>query len=749
MLTYGIICRTASLSLVAASAFAAMIAVAAAQPVPAQVTLDEISVVGAQGGAVASGPSGVGGEQANGPVRGFTAKRSATGTKTDTALIATPQSISVVTADQIRATGAQNPSEALRYTAGVQVERFGGDPRYDWIKVRGFDVPEYLDGLQLPKGTYAWSRYETYGVERVEVLKGAASVLYGQSPPGGLVNFVSKKPLDVPYREVLVQGGSYGRLVGAFDVTGPVDPEKTVLYRVVGLGRLSDTIVDRVNDDRAFIAPSVTFRPDAATQLTVLGYYIKDDSKALQFLPSQGTLTPNPNGRIRRSTFLGEPGYDAFRREQFGIGYQFEHHFDEALTFRQNLRYSGVNVDLPVVRGFGFPTNAAGAVTDFRNVTRRAVRFDDNVNAFTMDNQLVLNAATGPLAHTLLFGLDVRTFDLGFATRNTLTTSLNVFAPVYRGVQPLPPINARIRQNLEQVGAYVQDQIRLDRWVLLLSGRHDTVTSTTLQQVGNTRIEQTDRAFTYRTGLLYEFEAGISPYVSYSTLFQPAVGTGYNGIVPPTALGAGSTPFRPTTGDQIEGGVKYQPPGTASLFTLAGFSIDQQNVLVPTTSGFQAQVGGVRAEGFEAEAKVTAFEGFDIAAAYSYLDARITRTGTGPTAPRIGARIPVTPYNQAALFATYSVPAGPLLGLTVGGGVRVFGDHFGDLANTIRIPSYTLFDATLRYDLARLDPAWAGATLAINATNLFDKVYVGTCDTLGSCYYGNPRTVLASLSYRW
>ncbi|MDP4027129.1 TonB-dependent siderophore receptor [Methylobacterium sp. NEAU 140] len=720
-----------------------------AQPAPAQVALDEISVIGAGGGPAVPGPAGTAGERADGPVAGFTAKRSATGTKTDTALIDTPQSISVVTADQIRATAAQNPSEALRYTAGVQVERFGGDPRFDWVKVRGFDVPEYLDGLQLPKGTYAWSRYEIYGVERIEVLKGPAAVLYGQSPPGGLVNFVSKKPLDVPYREVLVQGGSFGRLTGAFDVTGPVDPEKTVLYRVVGLGRLSDTIVDYVNDDRAFIAPSVTFRPDAATQLTVLGYYIKDDSKSLQFLPSQGTLTPNPNGRIRRSVFLGEPGYDAFRREQFGIGYQFEHRFDEAATFKQNLRYSGVNVDLPVVRGFGFPTNAAGVVTDFRNVTRRAVRFDDNVNAFTMDNQFVLNAVTGPLAHTFLFGLDVRTFDIGFATRNALTTSLDVFAPVYRGFQPLPPITSRIRQNFEQIGAYAQDQIRFDRWVLLLSGRHDTVTSTTVQQVGNTRVDQTDRGLTYRAGLLYEFESGVSPYVSYATLFQPATGTGYNGIVPPTALGAGSTPFRPTTGDQIEGGLKYQPPGTASLFTLAGFSIDQQNVLVPTTFGFQSQVGGVRAEGFEAEAKVTAFEGFDVAAAYSYLDARITRTGTGPTAPRIGARIPVTPYNQAALFATYSFPPGPLFGLTVGGGVRFFGDHFGDLANTIPIPSYTLFDATIRYDLVRLNPAWAGATFALNATNLADKVYVATCDTRASCYYGNPRTVLATLSYRW
>jgi iron complex outermembrane recepter protein len=705
-------------------------------------------------GAPRSGQAGLGAatgsaERADGPVRGFVAQRSETGTKTDTPLVRTPQSIDVVTQDQIRTLGAQTPSEVLRYTPGVQAERFGADPRFDWIKVRGFDVPEYLDGLQLPKGTYAWPRYEPYGIERLEVLKGPASVLYGASPPGGLINFVSKKPLDVPYHEVVVQGGSYGRLQGAFDFTGPVDPEGRLLYRIVGLGRISDTIVDFVNDDRIFIAPSLTWRPDGATRFTVLAHVIKDDSKSLQFLPSQGTRFGNPYGRIARSTFLGEPGYDDFRRTEFGIGYEFEHHFDDAVAVRQNLRYAGVNVDLPVIRGFGFPA-VNGRVTDYRNVTRRASRFDDNVNAFTVDNQLEIKGVSGPFAHTFLFGVDYRSFDVGLGTRAAaLSPNFPIFTPTYgRTVIPVLPVTGRVAQNLEQVGIYAQDQIRFDRFTLLVSGRQDTAFNTTLNQVTRARTDQTDQALTERVGLIYNFDNGLAPYVSYATLFQPAVGVAASASTPTLGVTGLGAPFQPTTGDQIEGGVKYQPPGTTSLFTVSGFTINQQNVLVPDIAnpGFQIQTGGVRVNGMEAEAKVSLYEGFDVIASYAYLDSEITRT---TTLAQLGRQLPVTPHHQAAAFVQYTFQGGPLLGLSLGGGVRFFGDTFGDLANTLRIKSYTLFDATVRYDLARLDPRLAGAELGVSVNNIFDRTYVSTCGDLNTCYYGAPRTVLASLRYRW
>ncbi|MBB4004736.1 TonB-dependent siderophore receptor [Aurantimonas endophytica] len=707
------------------------------------IELDTVLVEGGGSGAAGS----VSPERANGPVEGVVASRSATGTKTDTPIVETPQSISVVTADQIEILNAQNPSEALRYNAGVQVERFGADPRYDWIKIRGFDAPAYLDGLLLPNSTYATPRYEPYGIERLEVLKGPASVLYGQSPPGGLINFVSKKPLNETQREVEFQVGNHNRFQGAFDFTGPIDDEGTVLYRLIGLGRLSDTEVDFVNDDRAFIAPSFTWTPTAETSLTLSAFYIKDDAKSLQFLPSQGTRFPNPNGQIPRERFIGDPDFDDFEREQWGIGYEFEHRFTESLLVRQNLRYTDVDVSLPVVRGFGFPS-VGGVPTNFRNVTRRAVNFDDEIGGLTVDNQLVYDFTTGAFEHTLLAGLDYRQFDSDFKTHLVPTSPLDVFDPDYSAVILPPPLTGNIDQSVEQTGIYVQDQIRYDRLVLLLSGRQDWASNDTRNRITDVEASADDAEFTYRVGALYELDPGISPYLSYSTLFQPTVGVGFSGGLSSVVTGAGGAAFEPTTGDQIEAGVKYEPTFIDGLFTASVFQIVQENVLVADTAnpGFQTQAGAVEVRGFEIEGKVSLTDNLDLIASYSYLDSEITEN-TNPLF--VGSDLPVTPNHQAAAFASYTFDSGALGGLTLGAGVRYFGEHWGNLANDLPISSYTLVDAVANYDLGYLDARLEGADIAVNASNLFDKDYVSTCNDLATCYYGNGRQVFGTLRYKW
>jgi iron complex outermembrane recepter protein len=689
------------------------------------IELDTVVVEGGGGtGAGSAGP-----ERANGPVDGVTAKRSATGTKT------------VVTADQIEILAAQNPSEALRYNAGVQVERFGNDPRYDWIKIRGFDTPIFLNGLQLPNSTYATPRYEPYGIERLEVLKGPASVLYGQSPPGGIVNLVTKKPLDETQREVRFQVGNHDRFQASFDVTGPIDDEKTLLYRLIGLGRLSDTEVDFVNDDRAFVAPSFTFAPNPDTTLTIEAFYIKDDAKSLQFLPSQGTLNANPFGQIPRDLFTGEPGFDDFEREQFGIGYEFEHHFDANLSVKQNLRYTDVDVNLPVVRGFGF----AGA-NNFRNLTRRAVVFDDRIDGLTLDNQVLWTTQTGALDHQILAGLDYRQFDSGFSTRLSTIQTLDVFNPVYGRPFAFPPVTGDIGQSVEQVGLYLQDQIRYDRLVLLLSGRHDWADNETTNRLTDVERLQSDSEFTGRAGLLLELDNGFSPYVSYSTLFQPTVGIAFSGGLSAPAFSPTGEPFEPTTGDQVEAGLKFQPPGTNSLFTASLFRIEQENLLVARVGGGQEQVGAVAVNGFEFEAKVDMTDRLALIASYSYLDSEITNALDSSV---IGNQLPVTPEHQAAAFANYTFGSGTLDGLSLGAGVRYFGKHQGNQANTLELPSYTLVDAVAKYDLGALDNRFEGAELAVNANNLFDKDYVATCGDLSTCYYGNGRQVFGTLTYRW
>lgn len=701
--------------------------------------LDEISV---QGQGVDAG------ERADGPVRGFVATRSATGAKTDLPLKETPQSISVVTQDQIQAIGAQTPTEALRYTAGVQADRYGGDPRYDWLKIRGFDSPEYLDGLQLPKGIYAWPRYETYGIERLEVLKGPASVLYGQSPPGGLVNFVSKKPLDVAQNEVVLTLGNRDRIQGAFDVTGPANAEGTVLYRMVGLGRLSDTIVDHVENDRAFFAPSVTFKPSESTSLTVLAHYIRDDSKALQFLPEAGTLKSIKGyGKLPRSLFIGVDGYDDFEREEWGVGYEFEHRFENNVTFRQKARYTSVDINLPVVRG-GFAPSL-----DETKINRIAVRFDDTAKGLTVDNQLAYELQTGAISHNFLVGFDYRDFDLDYVANTGQYAAYDILNP-----QPDAPITGlrtttSNKQTLRQAGFYAQDQIKFDRFVMLLSGRYDDVTNKTSNRLPPTasspaKVNAKDSEFTYRAGLLYNFDNGVSPYVSYSTMFQPASGFSAASGSIGTGVDADGRPFKPTTGDQIEAGVKYQPPGTRSLFTAAVYDITQKNVTVAALTGsIQEQVGEVRMKGFEAEAKLGFDNGWDAVAAFTYSDSEIAKA-VQPTVK--GNRFPTTPKYQASGFVTYTFQTGALEGFGLGGGVRYYGSHYGDQANLLKIPSYTLFDATARYDLAKVSSRLEGVHATVTATNVFDKKYVASCvDRVSGCYWGNARTVIGTLAYRW
>jgi iron complex outermembrane receptor protein len=291
-------------------------------------------------------------------------------------------------------------------------------------------------------------------------------------------------------------------------------------------------------------------------------------------------------------------------------------------------------------------------------------------------------------------------------------------------------------QELSQVGLYAQDQIKFDRFVLMLSGRNDWADTSTRNRLVARRSTQDDSEFTGRVGLLYNFDNGIAPYVSYATSFQPTIGTSSAG-----------TPFEPTTGEQIEAGIKYQPVGTNALFTVSAYNLTQQNALVPDTlnPGFQVQQGEVRVRGLEFEGKVGLADGLDLIASYAYTDSEITRGAPAV----VGNEIPVTPRNQAAAWLNYAFQGGPLEGLSIGAGVRFFGNHFGDQANTLRIPSYTLVDAAIRYDFGKLNPKLAGAELALNVSNLFDNEYVSTCGDLNTCYWGNPRTVLATLSYRW
>lgn len=705
--------------------FAAQVAHAQAPTPPAGVIQLEIVTVTEQG------------ESGTGPVNGYVARRTTSGSKTDTPILETPQAISVIGRKQIEDQAAQTVMEATRYSPGIRSETFGGDPRNDWFLIRGFtaqDTGYYLDSLQLFSTAFATFKLEPYGLERIEVLRGPSSVLYGGNNPGGMINAISKKPPLTPFREISVGVNNYGNVYGAFDLGGPVAIDgngagNQFYYRIVGLGRVGDTHVDYTNDDRAYIAPSLTWKPNADTTLTILGSYQRDKTNGQNFLPFEGTVVPAPYGRIPTKLFTSNPGFDSFEREQAMIGYQFEHRLNDSWTVRQNLRYNHLTVDFQTLYGLGY---AAAPTATEALLARGSFVTKPRVGLFTVDNQAETKFVTGPLQHTMLFGLDYKRYSIDDEQGFEMGPSLNLVNPVY---VPATPTTSRYTLNnivQSQVGAYVQDQIKVDRFTLVLSGRHDWVnTDTTNYLFPGSSSEGDDHKFSGRAGLVYTTDIGLAPYVSYSRSFNPLIGTN----------SATQRPLEPETGEQVEVGLKYQPVGMNSFVGVAFFDLKRQNVLTTDPNNIlnQVQTGEVRSRGIEFEVNANLMEGLNLIGAYTLYDLETTKDLN----PLNVGLVPVgVPETFGSLWLDYTVQQGTFQGFGVGAGVRFVGESYADPANTLKVPSYTVADAGIHYERDN----WR---VALNVSNLFDEVHVGSCSSSNACFYGDRRRATLSASYKW
>lgn len=674
-------------------------------------------------------------ESAWGRVDGYVAIRSGTGTKTDAPLIETPQAISVVTQEQIQAQAAQSVSQATRYTAGVAGERNGADGRFDVVSVRGFVADQYLDSLRRVTGSFAYSLVDPYNLERIEVLHGPASVLYGQASPGGVINMVSKRPTIEPYHEMFVSTGSYGRIQSGIDVSGPLDKNNEFLYRLTASGYDVGNQVDQTGYQRVSIAPSLTWRPTNDTTITFQGAYQKDPKAGFynQLLPNGvGTLFPTVNGRIPTSFYAGDPSYDRFQRDYGSIGYLFEHRFSDAWTVRQNLRY----IDNTTYTKQVYPR---AQQTDITNIARDAFSAAESLQSLAIDNQSEFRFKTGPFEHVSLFGVDYQTGTISVSNGYSGNVgAINALNPSYGLAVPALDFDGASRQTYDQVGVYLQDQIKFDRWVALLGLRHDRSETRTLSTADNVAFDDrstSDDATTKRGALLYKFDNGVAPYIQYTESFQPIIGVSNRTL----------NPFKPTTGQQKEFGIKYQPNEKA-LLTFAAFDLKQQNIVMqdPANINNRIQTGEIQSRGIEIEGKVQVDRSLTLLGAYTYLDL----VNTNAAADILGKRPIGVPRNSASLWADYTFRGGVLDGFGLSAGARYFGETAGNAANTYEVPGVTLFDAAVHYDLAGLGPKFKGFRFQLNASNLFDKTYVRLCQDSG-CYYGVRREVIATLRYRW
>lgn len=699
-------------------------------------------------------------ETAYGHVDGYVATRSASGTKTDTPLIETPQSISVVTRDQIEAQEANSAKQALRYTAGVAGEsrsNFGG---FDIMYSRGFILDQYLDGMRLQGSTGFYPpQPELYGMERVELLRGPASMLFGQGSLGGLVNLVTKRPSEIPSNEVVLQGGSYDRIQGGFDSTGKLDKNGEFLYRVTGFAKDADNQVNFVKDQRYYIAPALTWRPDKQTTWTVMANYQKDPSVGYyNFVPYNGSLGPNPLGRIPTSFYAGDPNFNLNTRTSYGVTSLFEHEFSDVFKIRQNTRYLDTTGELKQVLPLFLANNFFGN-GDNDTLSRFAQGIREKLGAFSSDTQGEFNFSTGPVQHKILIGYDNQTtqYNQAFAQSAQFFGSafsapdISLFNPVYGTSQILNPlddptsaVNSRTDQHLVQNGIYAQEQMKIGGLNIVGGLRYDDARSNTnaIDITGftpNGTIRQTDTATTGRIGAIYEFDNGVAPYATYATSFQPNVGAD-----PTLAI------LKPTTGELYEAGVKYQPRGTKVFLQASVYDLTQQNVLsIDPLTNFRTQIGEVNSKGFEIEGKVSLTDRLDVIASYTHVNSTVTKS----LDIDFGKRPTWVPQDIGAVWLDYTLRNGPLNGFGVAWGVRYTGQTWGDKGNVLLdVPSYTLVDAAIHYDLAGLDLRLKGMRLSVNATNLWDRIYVSQCTVQGfdnNCVYGLRRQVLASLRYRW
>ncbi|EKF7433604.1 ferrichrome porin FhuA, partial [Escherichia coli] len=679
--------------------------------------------------------------------------------KTDTPIQKVPQSISVVTAEEMALHQPKSVKEALSYTPGVAVGTRGASNTYDYLIIRGFAADgqsqnNYLNGLKMQGNFYNDAVIDPYMLERAEIMRGPVSVLYGKSSPGGLLNMVSKRPTTEPLKEVQFKAGTDSLFQTGFDFSDALDDDGVYSYRLTGLARSANAQQKGAEEQRYAIAPAFTWRPDDKTNFTFLSYFQNEPETGYYgWLPKEGTVEPLPNGKRLPTDFNEGAKNNTYSRNEKMIGYSFDHEFNDTFTVRQNLRFAQNKVSQKSVYGYGMcsdplyssnPSSSPCANVPQsqwgHTLTRQYVIDNEKLENFSVDTQLQSKFATGSVDHTLLTGVDFmrmrNDIDSWFGYAGSVAPSdiYNLDRSDFDfGAHPNPSGPYRVLLKQKQTGLYVQDQAQWDKVLVTLGGRYDWADQSSFNRDYGNKSDRDDKQFTWRGGVNYLFDNGVTPYFSYSESFEPASQTDANGDL-----------FAPSKGKQYEVGVKYVPEDRPIVVTGALYQLTKTNNLMadPNGSLFSVEGGEIRARGVELEAKAALSASVNLVGSYTYTDAEYTTDTTykGNTPAQV-------PKHMASLWADYTFFDGPLSGLTLGTGGRYTGSSYGDPANSFKVGSYTVVDALVRYDLARV--GMAGSNVALHVNNLFDREYVASCFNTYGCFWGAERQVVATATFRF
>lgn len=630
---------------------------------------------------------------------------------------------------------------------------------YDYLIIRGFAADgqsqnNYLNGLKMQGNFYNDAVIDPYMLERAEIMRGPVSVLYGKSSPGGLLNMVSKRPTTEPLKEVQFKAGTDSLFQTGFDFSDALDDDGVYSYRLTGLARSANAQQKGAEEQRYAIAPAFTWRPNDKTNFTFLSYFQNEPETGYYgWLPKEGTVEPLPNGKRLPTDFNEGAKNNTYSRNEKMIGYSFDHEFNDTFTVRQNLRFAQNKVSQKSVYGYGMcsdplyssnPSSSPCANVPQsqwgHTLTRQYVIDNEKLENFSVDTQLQSKFATGSVDHTLLTGVDFmrmrNDIDSWFGYAGSVAPSdiYNLDRSDFDfGAHPNPSGPYRVLLKQKQTGLYVQDQAQWDKVLVTLGGRYDWADQSSFNRDYGNKSERDDKEFTWRGGVNYLFDNGVTPYFSYSESFEPASQTDANGDL-----------FAPSKGKQYEVGVKYVPEDRPIVVTGALYQLTKTNNLMadPNGSLFSVEGGEIRARGVELEAKAALSASVNLVGSYTYTDAEYTTDTNykGNTPAQV-------PKHMASLWADYTFFDGPLSGLTLGTGGRYTGSSYGDPANSFKVGSYTVVDALVRYDLARV--GMAGSNVALHVNNLFDREYVASCFNTYGCFWGAERQVVATATFRF
>lgn len=652
---------------------------------------------------------------------GFAAKQGQSSTKSDLPLAETPQSVTVLTRAQLDSRQVQNLNEALQGVAGVVGGNYGRRGWDDFV-IRGQRASEsvYVDGLKLEQGN--WVAQESFGVERIEVLKGPASVTFGLVQPGGMVNMVSKRPRVEAFNQAGMTFANDGFRQATFDLGRPLSDSGKAAFRINGLAMNSDDPTDFVYFKNRYLAPSLSLDLGANTDFTLLSSYSRREYVRQQGLPLIGTLRPNSNGVIPRQRFIGEPGIGPYEAEQYRVGYALEHRSNSGWKVRQNFRYQNYDMDGRAVFHGTLQANQRlqNRTGNLQDVQGRSLALDTN-----MERRFQL----GTVGHTVMAGLDLNNDRNRNASTTCTLAAIDLFQPVYGVPVNCPSVpRSDVTNTVKFVGLYLRDQVRLgERANLVFGARRDRIDNTAHDHRSATSTIQKSGATTGNAAALYKIAPGVVPYISFATSFLPVGGTDFAGAQ-----------FKPETGRQAEMGVKFELGGGRTNINLAMYELKRRNVTTADLehNGFSIQTGEQRSKGFEAEIAADVGSGWNLSAAYGFTDAILTKDSN---LANVGKPLISVPRHSASLWSVYRFRQGALAGWEAGAGLRHESEKTGFSVN-YTVPGYTVADASLGYigNVYRI---------SLNVRNLFDKTYYAGVLNNNVVPLGDPRQVRLNIVF--